>query len=402
MNMTIDLDEAQVAFDQATLNLEAATSNAAALRPRLIAGDDTVTAANLAQADAEVERAELLAEAAATRLREVEDAQPLPDQPTVTLASEVAQTIARNAPQIESATKAVEAATKARERAEAAFRKAEDKLRGEVAKLSALEDATPKHPALALRVADILTDAGVVNCNTTVTSEGVEVAEPSRGHLPHLVIREMISDGLALTHLSKRSSEHPPDLEALADVLALDGWTVDGFWTTGPDALRNTARLTLVPTTTTHSPRAIKLHSPNSARWMLSYGDAVEALGKWGSVQAGGLDVIELGHNSNTEGSTVRHAVRLGLRIAFAPLATDVRSKGDVPPLADNAKARAGITNTWASLVGQHAYDRGTLVEVHPLGHTPEWAGDFVEPIRQGGVAYFAESLAVYRVPVEA
>ena len=402
--MTIDLNEAEASYAKAVHNLEVATSSAADLRPRLIAGDETVTAADLAQADAEVERAKLLADAAATRLREVEDAQPLPAEPTVTLAPEVAETIAKNTPKVEAATKSVETASKARERAEVALRKAEDKLSGEIAKLSALKDATPHQPVTGLHLANLLVEASVIDCHTTVTSGGVEVPEPSRGKLPHLVIRET-SEALEFTHLSKRSSEYPPDLEAVANVLALEGWTVNSYWREEPEALRNTADLSLAPTVTVHSPRAIRLHSPNTDRWMLSTGPVVEALGKWGSVQAGGLDVIELDRQSTYEpgavGATVLYAVKVGLRIAFSPLATDLRARDAVAPLTDNAQARSAIANTWSKLAGQHSYDRGTLVEVKPLSYMPIWAGDFVEPIRRGGVAYFAEALSTYRVPTE-
>lgn len=399
---TIDLDEAEAAFNQATLSLEAAASSAADLRPRLLSGDATVTAADLAQADAEVERARLLADAAANRLREVEDAQPLPAEPTVTLAPEVAETIATNAPKIEAATKAVEDASKARDRAEAALRKAEGKLTGEVAKLSALEAVTPKHPALALRVANLLVEASVTDCHTTVTSEGVEVPEPSRGKLPHLVIRETSDGGLNLLHLSKRTDEYPPDLEAVADVLALDGWTINGYWTADPEELRNTARLTLEPTVTGHSPYEVRLRTWSDARWMLrGTGAVMTALGKVGAVQLQGLDVIELGHDTITEGTTTLHKVKVGLRIAFSPLATDLRARNAVAPLTDNAKARSAIVETYAKLVGQHSYDRGTLVEVKPLNYRPDWAGEFVEPIATGGVAYHSEALSIYRVPTE-
>ncbi len=378
---------------------QAAADAAATARGELLAklatGDATVTPADMTNADAEVNRADMLANAAAAKLRTAQDVRPLPEQPTITVNQTATQAWERAANDLAELQATAEAATLRATEAEQAAREARDLASEAMAKRAGLlRKLPPTDVRLAEFVGQTVIRQGLCAANVVVSSTPID--ELSRSSLPVLAITHgkpsdegsgILSGTVGLRYEARTAADPVPDLDSIKRTLTDAGWKLwpsgnsntSRTWTATVEADRviYTAKLAAarawasVPTLT--PPR-------NAIPWELSYGWRVSTelegtLRKAdplrgvpvGSVRVV-LDLVPLSEVTESGVTTVRLAAR-------ATVLTPDASRHE-------AIARKVVAGAWGRLVGGLDSRYGCVVSVEPV-NAPPWARE-MQPAESG------------------
>ncbi len=398
------LDEAEQELRDATDALEAARQAVKDLDVRIAAGDTTVDYDDVIRTPAILKLAEGRHSAAIAYLREVEDVQPLPEEPVARLSAGLAEAVAEATPKLKAAKESAEAQRAAFVAAEAALEAAGAALEAAEAHLSETVESSPVDPVWGQHVAGLLTEAGLVPCDIEIATP--DIAETiRRGTLPLLRITDLgdlhEQHRLTLEYFTKLPSETPPNPDSIINVLHLDGWRVSaGDWdsTPGDDIQTHTLRLSLTPRATLAWALDVDVAGERHDRWWkrVDYSSLLSVVYEQNSPRALPLDGIEALHCPEilehvvTDGGLHTLSIGAAIRMYRTANAVLLTKRKDI----DDAVARAA-----RGLIGATDWEYGVVTDAEMISGAPGWARHLVVEPRGAAsdVVYYLKLTTAFR-----